>query len=149
MKHRWLAPFVAGFGLAAVLFFLVGQKSAPTDPGEKPPAPQPVGYFEIAGPDAAKLAAFYRTVFAWEIKAGAFPDYFDIGSASPASPRGGIRQEKSAERVLYIRVPDLQLALDRVVKEGGKVLIPPTKVPGVVDFALFEDPEGNRMGVIL
>ena len=108
----------------------------------------PVAYFEIAGPNAGGLADFYREVFGWEIKPGPFPGYFDIDAAA-AGLRGGIRQEKAAERVLYVRVPDLQATLDDAVKRGGKVLIPPTHIPNVVSFALFEDPAGNRMGIVL
>jgi predicted enzyme related to lactoylglutathione lyase len=109
----------------------------------------PVSYFEIAGPDSAKLADFYRQVFQWEIRPGPFPRYFDIVGTQEKSRLGGIREEKQTERVLYVRVSDLKSALDRIVKEGGKVVIPPTHVSGVVDFALFEDPAGNRMGIIL
>jgi predicted enzyme related to lactoylglutathione lyase len=53
-----------------------------------------------------------------------------------------------ADQSLYVRVPDLRQTLDQVVAGGGKVLIPPTQVPGVVHFALFEDPAGNRMGIV-
>jgi hypothetical protein len=108
----------------------------------------PIAYFEIAGPDASGLADFYRAVFGWEIKPGPFPAYFNI-EAEGAGMRGGIRQEAAAERVLYVKVPDLQAALDEAVKRGGKVVIPPTVIPNVVSFALFDDPAGNRMGIIL
>jgi predicted enzyme related to lactoylglutathione lyase len=106
-----------------------------------------VTYFELAGPDAAKLAAFYGSVFGWKTEPGAFPNYFK--AANVGTEGGcGFRQEKDPERVLYIRVADLQATLDVVVKAGGKVLIPPTNVPGVVHFALFEDPAGNRTGIV-
>lgn len=108
----------------------------------------PIGYFEVAGPDSSKLADFYRQVFGWEIKPGPFPGYFNITGAESSSPRGGIRQDP-AERVLYVRVPNLQATLDEAVKHGARIVIPPTDVKGVVNFAIFEDPEGNRMGIIL
>ena len=57
-------------------------------------------------------------------------------------------QEQFAERVIYIKVADLQQTLDAAVAAGGKVILPPTRVPGVVYFALFEDPAGNRTGLI-
>jgi predicted enzyme related to lactoylglutathione lyase len=103
-----------------------------------------ITYFEIAGPDAARLSGFYATVFGWRPQPHRFPNYFSVGPEDGA----GFRQEAQPERVFYIQVADLQVALDKVVAAGGKVLIPPTNVPGVVHFALFEDPQGNRTGII-
>jgi predicted enzyme related to lactoylglutathione lyase len=47
----------------------------------------------------------------------------------------------------YIRVPDLQATLDQAVAMGGKVVVPPTEIPGVLTFAHFTDPEGNLIGL--
>ena len=62
--------------------------------------------------------------------------------------RAGSGKNEVPERVLYIKVADLQAALDAAVREGARVLIPPTRVPGVVFFALFEDPGGNGTGLV-
>jgi predicted enzyme related to lactoylglutathione lyase len=48
---------------------------------------------------------------------------------------------------IYVQVPDLQAALDQAVALGGKVLMPPTEIPGVVTLAMFADPEGNVIGL--
>ncbi|MBI3402426.1 MAG: hypothetical protein HY048_13485 [Acidobacteria bacterium] len=56
---------------------------------------------------------------------------------------GGFRQEDKPERVLYMKVENLEAAVKKVVAAGGRVLIPPTHVPNVIDFALFEDPQGT------
>lgn len=108
----------------------------------------PVAYFEIAGPNAAALAEFYRQLFGWDITPGPFPGYFNIASGESGAPNGGIRQEEKPERIVYVRVPDLDAAVAEVVRLGGRVLIPPTRIPGVVTFALFEDPAGNRTGMV-
>jgi len=107
-----------------------------------------IAYFEVAGPDAARLADFYANVFGWKLTPGPFPNYFSLSSDGGAGLAGGFRQEERPERVMYIKVADLQATLDSVVKAGGRVLIPPTNVPGVVHFALFEDPQGNRTGIL-
>jgi predicted enzyme related to lactoylglutathione lyase len=31
---------------------------------------------------------------------------------------------------------------------GGKVIMPPTEIPGSVTMAQFQDPEGNLIGLI-
>jgi uncharacterized protein len=47
-----------------------------------------------------------------------------------------------------VRVPDLDAALRRAAELGGAVVVPPTEIPNMVTFAVFTDPEGNRIGVI-
>ena len=109
----------------------------------------PISYFEFAGPNAAALAKFYEQVFGWKATAGPFPNYHSLAANAGAGIAGGFRQEEKAERVLYIKVENLEAAVAKVVAAGGKVLISPTHVPNVIDFALFEDPQGNRTGVVL
>jgi len=110
----------------------------------------PVVFFEITGPDGTALQSFYSEVFGWAVESRPFPGYAYISTDQPGVQAGGLREEPQAppERVLYIRVPDLQAALDRVLAHGGTVLIPPTDVPGIVTFALFKDPAGNTTGLV-
>jgi predicted enzyme related to lactoylglutathione lyase len=44
-------------------------------------------------------------------------------------------------------VPDITAVLKQIESAGGKTVIPRTVVPGVVTFAIFLDPAGNRMGL--
>jgi uncharacterized protein len=101
----------------------------------------PIVYFEIAGPDGARLKEFYSTVFGWSIDA-----HSSIAAASTGGVKGGIRQDPP-EKVLYLGVPDIMAALKQIEAAGGKTILPRTVVPGVVTFALFTDPAGNRMGL--
>ena len=101
----------------------------------------PIVYFELAGPDVAALKNFYASVFGWTINANAAIDADSAGGL-----RGGIRQDPP-EKVLYLGVPDIVAALKQIEAAGGKVVVPRTVVPGVVTFALFTDPAGNRMGL--
>jgi predicted enzyme related to lactoylglutathione lyase len=112
--------------------------------------PNPVVYFEITGKDGKRLQHFYSTVFAWEMDATRTAGYAYIDTGGPGAPHGGIREEKDvpADKILYIRVPDLNAALEAVKSNGGQVLIPVTEIPGVVTFALFRDPEGNVTGLV-
>lgn len=101
----------------------------------------PIVYFEVAGPEAQPLKTFYSTVFAWDIDASA-----TIAASSTGGVRGGIRQDPP-EKLLYLGVPNIEQALKLVEAAGGKTLVRRTVVPGVVTFALFSDPAGNRMGL--
>lgn len=110
----------------------------------------PVVFFEIAGKDGKRLQAFYTSVFGWAIDTQRVPGYGYIHTGVPGAIEGGIREETDVppDKVLYIGVPDLQAALDKVIAAGGATLLPPIEVPDGVTFALFKDPEGNVMGLI-
>jgi len=101
----------------------------------------PIVYFEIAGPDGPKLKEFYSTTLGWTIDANS-----SIAAASTGGLKGGIRQDPP-EKVLYFGVPDINEALKKIEAAGGKTVVPRTVVPGVVTFALFTDPAGNRLGL--
>ena len=51
--------------------------------------------------------------------------------------------------VLYLHAGnDLQLTIDRVVQNGGQVIVPKTEItPEMGYFALFIDTEGNKLGL--
>jgi hypothetical protein len=111
-------------------------------------APAPIVFFDIAGPQLASQAAFYRTVFGWE----ANPEGgLSIPVTSPLP--GNLRVEPPSqgpltERVIYVGVPDINATLAKVTANGGSVVFGRTVAPGVVILALFKDPAGNRMGLV-
>jgi predicted enzyme related to lactoylglutathione lyase len=112
---------------------------------------QPIIQLEIMGKDAAKLQKFYADVFSWQVNKPGGPE-FGFYALVPSDSSGlavGIGQEPSgtARTTAYIQVPDLQATLDRAVSMGGKVVVPPTEIPGVLTFAHFADPEGNLIGL--
>lgn len=111
-------------------------------------APAPIVYFDIAGPDLASQAAFYKVVFGWDAGPGGG---MTVPVASPLP--GNLRVEPPslgplAERVLYVGVPDINATLDVVKAHGGSVVFGRTIAPGVVILAMFKDPAGNRMGLV-
>jgi predicted enzyme related to lactoylglutathione lyase len=101
----------------------------------------PIVYFEIAGTEGDKMRAFYSSVFRWSI------DEADrIDATSTGGLKGGIRPDP-AEKIFYLGVPDIAEALKQIEAAGGQVVVPRKEVPGVVTFALFTDPAGNRLGL--
>jgi len=99
----------------------------------------PIVFFDIAGPDAAKLKSFYAENFGWEIDAA-------NGITAPGL-KGSIRQDPP-ETLIYPGVPVIDAALKTIEEGGGSVVLPRMVVPGVVTLALFKDPAGNRMGLV-
>jgi predicted enzyme related to lactoylglutathione lyase len=104
-----------------------------------PAMPAPIVFFDIAGPDAAKLKNFYAGVFGWNIDAA---NAIDTGAL-----KGTLRQDP-AEKIVYLGVADINAALEQIKAAGGTVEMPRMVIPNVVTFALFKDPAGNRMGLV-
>jgi predicted enzyme related to lactoylglutathione lyase len=101
--------------------------------------PAPIVFFDIAGPDAAKLRSFYAAIFGWSID--------DQNAIKTGALDGTLRQDP-AEKIIYMGVPDVDAALAQIAAAGGAVALPRTVIPKVVTFALFTDPAGNRMGLV-
>lgn len=104
--------------------------------------PAPIIFFDIAGPDLGKQAAFYRTVFDWDIA----PD--GRFTAPAAAPLSATLRADPADKVLYFGVEDVSATLAKIVANGGQVVAPRFEIKGVVVLGLFTDPAGNRLGLV-
>jgi predicted enzyme related to lactoylglutathione lyase len=98
----------------------------------------PIVFFDIAGPDAAKLKEFYATNFGWTIDD-------KLGITTPKLD-GTLRQDP-AEKIIYIGVQNLDNAMKKVTASGGQIVSPKIPIPSGT-FVLFTDPAGNRMGLV-
>ena len=110
----------------------------------------PVVHFEILGKDGTKLQNFYKNLFDWKIEVHEPYNYGLVAPVGPNSIGGGIgpTQEGAPALVtIYVQVNDLNAYLKKAEELGGKTLLPPTEIPGVVTIALFQDPEGNAIGM--
>ena len=108
--------------------------------GVRPNTPSaPIVFFDVAGPDAGKLKAFYAANFGWAID----------GSNGIKTPglEGTLRQDPP-ETLIYLGVSDIDATLKAIVASGGSVVMPRMVVPNVVTFAIFKDPAGNRVGLV-
>lgn len=110
----------------------------------------PVVHFEIMGKDGEKLQQFYSTLFGWKIDASNPMKYGLVEKGSDAGIGGGIGAAQDAPPyvTVYVQVGDLQAYLDKVHQMGGKTIVPPTEIPNMVTFAMFQDPEGNCVGLV-
>ena len=117
--------------------------------------PNPVAYFELGGRNAAGLSEFYSNLFDWKIGAsgqsGAGTDYFHIES-SEGGVSGGIIQTSGdmppSYVMFYVSVDDIKAYLDKAESLGGTTLVPPMPIPGGRGhFAVFQDPDGNVIGL--
>jgi predicted enzyme related to lactoylglutathione lyase len=105
----------------------------------------PVVHFEIMGKDEKKLEKFYSAAFGWQMHP-ATPGYSMVHAGDDAGIGGGIGKDDQPAVRFYIDVEDVEEALKKVEKLGGKVVMPPQATQQVT-FARFADPEGNIIGL--
>ncbi|MCG3120599.1 MAG: hypothetical protein ALAOOOJD_03364 [bacterium] len=120
-------------------------------------AAAPIVHFEIMGKDGKKLQNFYSKLFDWQLE---MYEPMNYGMATAAgngnevgkgSIGGGIGQTEGGAPsyvTVYAQVADLAATLQKAESLGGKTIVPPTEVPNVVTFAMFQDPEGNVVGLV-
>ena len=108
----------------------------------------PVVHFELFAKDAHALGTFYAKLFGWSLQP--LPDirYVLIDTGAGSGINGGILTVSDGWRqpMFYLRVDDLQAALNRVEQAGGATTLPP--ITEVVSFAQFTDPDGNVVGLV-
>jgi hypothetical protein len=71
----------------------------------------------------------------------------------PAPPGigGGILQTEGPvppHVTIYVQVEDLEATLERAALLGGSTLRAPEAIPGIGRFAVFQDLEGNAIGLL-
>jgi hypothetical protein len=109
---------------------------------------RPVVFWEITATDSAKMAAFYKEMFNWQMTDGPAPRIAaGIGGPLPG-PGGSIRPGAHPGVSLYVQVLDLRESLAKGERLGGKTIIQPTDTPGGPTVAGLLDPEGNRLMLV-
>jgi predicted enzyme related to lactoylglutathione lyase len=120
--------------------------------------PQPIVHFEIVAQDLPKLRAFYTALLDWKIAEpmAQMGDYalIDAKQGAPFGIDGGMYPRNPQDTTmppirLYANVDSADAYAAKVEALGGRVVVPPTEVPGQgIRIALFMDPEGNGIGVV-
>ena len=114
-----------------------------------------VSIVEIPTTDFPRAVAFYQTILNVAIEEvemegtqmGVLPNEGETVSVVLVKGSDYIPTTEGA--VVYLNAgKDLQPMLDKVQKNGGKVIVPKTEISSEMGFfALFTDPEGNKLGL--
>ena len=110
--------------------------------------PNPVVHFQIGGRHADSLREFYESVFGWDVDEPA--PIGAIRTDAGVGIDGGVHQVDENQRpylAVYVAVDDLMGTISRAEEGGATIIVPPTDVDGVGSFAMFQDPEGNCIGL--
>ncbi len=118
-----------------------------------------VVHFEIPADDMGRAKKFYASVFGWKLQDVSGMDYTMAGTVevdektrmpkSPGAINGGMMKRGGAVKVttLTIDVGNVDKAVQKIVKAGGKLVKEKQKVVDMGWIAYAEDPEGNVIGL--
>jgi len=110
----------------------------------------PVIHFEIMGGPERELERFYAELFGWKMNNNNPMKYGIVDTGASGGISGGIGTANGGKCVsIYVQVSDLRATLVRVENLGGKTILAPTEVAGGPKLAMFKDPAGNIIGLML
>ena len=109
---------------------------------------KPVVHFEVVGKDAKKLQQFYGELFDWNMNTDNPMDYGIVDNGG-AGINGGVGRsaDGQAHVTWYVQVEDINACLEKAESLGGKTVLPRSEL-GMVTRGLFNDPEGNMIGLV-
>jgi predicted enzyme related to lactoylglutathione lyase len=115
----------------------------------------PVIWFEIPVVDMLRGKAFYEAVFSQKLtviemglrQMAMFPMKMGVPGIGGALVKDEGFVPSYLGTLVYFSVTDINLTLDKVIANKGKMLIPKTEIGEYGFFAHFEDSEGNRIGL--
>jgi hypothetical protein len=117
-----------------------------------------VVHFEIPADDIERARSFYREAFGWRIDPVPDMEYTMVGTtpsgpdgmpSDPGAINGGMMARNGAvtSPVITVNVDDLDAALARLEKLGGKTVTGRQPVADMGFTAYFQDTEGNVVGL--
>lgn len=118
-----------------------------------------VVHFEIPADDLARAKKFYSTVFGWKTEDVPGMEYTMVHTVDvdqktrmpkeSGAINGGMMKRMAEVKapVVTINVADIDKAVEKVQKAGGKLLMPKQKVMDMGWNAYVKDTEGNVIGV--
>ena len=114
-------------------------------------APGALLWNELHTRDAEKAKEFYGNVLGWEFQTDE-RGYIIIHNNG--RPNGGILQMDDSwgdvppNWMVYFNISDLDAAIQKVEKLGGKIHVPKTEAPGVGPFSVIADPAGGVVTIM-
>lgn len=136
----------------AVLAAFKGAQEMPFE--DKDPVAGEVSWNELATTDWEGAYDFYADLFGWEKQQA-----MDMGEAGVYQMYGrgekmlGGMYNKSDDQpfpaawLYYVSIGDLDAAVKKITKNGGKVIVEPMEVPGGSRIAVGVDPQGAAFGL--
>lgn len=117
-----------------------------------------LNWFEIPAKDITRAKKFYESIFNVQMsdmpemmgmKMTSFPAEMGNGKVSGALAQSQMHKPSADGAVVYLNAnPSIQNVIERIEKNGGKVVMPKTQIsPEIGYMAFFVDTEGNKIGL--
>ena len=113
------------------------------------PTGNPVVHFEIGCRNLEQTTAFYTELFGWT------PTPIPYASLINTNASDGVQghitalgHEPHQYVTFYIQVEDINDYLTKIENAGGKKVLGPFPLPDGKQFAWFNDPGGNMVGLV-
>ena len=116
-----------------------------------------LNWFEIPVTDMQRAKHFYQVAFGIHLddmsmpgmEMAGFPAEMGNGKASGALVKSEYNKPSAEGVLIYLNAnPDMSEVLERIISEGGQVLMPKTLItPEIGYMANFIDTEGNRIAL--
>jgi len=112
-------------------------------------------WHELLTTDIAKAQAFYVDVMGWGVRDASAPGASYRLFMRGGVPAGGLMELASDLRTAgamprwlgYVGA-DVDDVVARIMRHGGTIQVPPTDIPGISRFAIFDDPQGASLALI-
>jgi predicted enzyme related to lactoylglutathione lyase len=112
--------------------------------------------YELITTDLASAKEFYGDLFSWnftEINTIYGNTYLVIESEGTLIGGMMLKHGNVPDDVMpcwdpYVTVDDVEASAKKVESLGGKVILPPTDMPGVGRFCVIRDPQGISLNII-
>jgi uncharacterized protein len=157
-----MAMFDDPDGLLVGLVRTPAEPAQGAEPGPSDGSGEPVTWFEVIGPDAARTQQFYADLFGWTVDSSGFPGYATVDTGTGRGVQGGLGGGVGTRwATIYAKVADVDQTLSRAEKLGGSRIADPA-VPSLKSAAraaiygsgddqmktgAFRDPAGNVFGI--
>jgi predicted enzyme related to lactoylglutathione lyase len=108
-----------------------------------------ITHIDIPAEDVERARNFYSSLIGWQINEAPGYEGYPMWQAPNKISGGGIASRAMGiDRVRsYIEVDSIDQVLGRVQELGGKVLMDKSEISPTSWYAVFEDTEGNQMGL--
>jgi predicted enzyme related to lactoylglutathione lyase len=118
-----------------------------------------IGHLEISTGNVKGSSHFYKELFGWNFEGmhTPMPDNPDFhyymanlgnNTAGVAFAEADAPGIKPGTVIPYITTDDVEASLNKAVELGGKLMMPKMEIPGGGFIGLFEDPQGNVIGLL-
>lgn len=109
-------------------------------------------WYELSTPDPEAAQGFYKSLLGWDWADAGMPGFdYRLAKADGDMVAGMMKTEDMRPMtawLTYFAADDCDKTAAQATAAGGKVLHPPTDIPGTGRFAVLADPQGAPFGIL-